>query len=261
MTQRIAPLAALAAACVAWSTQAAALPAPSNIIVVESAFYDEDMISGPGALSDSNSVGGSGSPFQVFASASETLTPQPLLTVTVSGSGNPGAYANQHAAATSTYWVQITGPADIPVPIEMKSAVTSSFSLLSDFGWGASVTVFAGGPYYSIGGGPYVPTFDFDGTRSITANTPTEVELQIFETYLYSGAESAFSGAVTLDPTFAIDPTFLRLNPGYSLEISPGVGNGTPEPASWALMLLGLTGVGGTVRRRRRRGAPGLRPA
>jgi hypothetical protein len=58
---------------------------------------------------------------------------------------------------------------------------------------------------------------------------------------------------VSIDPVFTIDPTFAAQ--GYSLVVSQNAGNrpaagGVPEPAAWALMLVGFGGVGAVLRRR-----------
>jgi hypothetical protein len=59
------------------------------------------------------------------------------------------------------------------------------------------------------------------------------------------GFGRALSG-VLLDPTFEIDPA-------YALEGLPAgaVAAAAPEPASWAMMVVGFTLVGGLVRHRR----------
>jgi hypothetical protein len=70
--------------------------------------------------------------------------------------------------------------------------------------------------------------------------------------YAFAEAANVGSAFASADPFFFIDPGFVASNPGYSLEFSSNVGNmsGTPEPAAWALMLLGF-GTAGTVMRRR----------
>ena len=64
------------------------------------------------------------------------------------------------------------------------------------------------------------------------------------------------SASAYLDPYITIDQDFATANPGYSLGFSSGVGDAprssVPEPATWALMLTGLTGAGATLRSRRR---------
>jgi hypothetical protein len=60
------------------------------------------------------------------------------------------------------------------------------------------------------------------------------------------------------DPYITIDPTWARAHPGYSLSFSAGAGDtspaaGAPEPATWAMTLVGLGLVGGAFRHRSRR--------
>jgi hypothetical protein len=54
-----------------------------------------------------------------------------------------------------------------------------------------------------------------------------------------------------------IDPSFAHSNPGYALEISSGIQNigpsSAPEPAAWALLLVGFAGLGGMMRFDRRK--------
>jgi hypothetical protein len=50
--------------------------------------------------------------------------------------------------------------------------------------------------------------------------------------------------------TASVDPMF-TVPAGYTLELSPGIGNGVPEPAAWTMMLVGVGGAGAALRRRR----------
>jgi len=50
-----------------------------------------------------------------------------------------------------------------------------------------------------------------------------------------------------------IDPTFTTTTPGVTFSYSPGVTSGVPEPASWAMTIFGLAGIGGVLRAARGR--------
>jgi hypothetical protein len=65
----------------------------------------------------------------------------------------------------------------------------------------------------------------------------------------------AVSATASADPYIQIDPAFLAANPGYSLVLSPSVGNiptssSTPEPTSFGLVAAGLIGAYGWSKRR-----------
>lgn len=67
------------------------------------------------------------------------------------------------------------------------------------------------------------------------------------------------AASASADPYFFIDQAFLDEHPDLTLTVSPQVGNspatgGVPEPASWALIVLGF-GTAGAILRGRRRAA------
>ncbi|MBR0688627.1 PEP-CTERM sorting domain-containing protein [Bradyrhizobium manausense] len=75
-------------------------------------------------------------------------------------------------------------------------------------------------------------SFHVDGTYTFNTNTPYAVDMEA----------SVGNGTATA----MIDPMFTA-PPGYTIEISPGIGNSisaVPEPSTWAMMILGFLGVG-----------------
>jgi hypothetical protein len=55
--------------------------------------------------------------------------------------------------------------------------------------------------------------------------------------------------------TASVDPTF-TVPDGYTLVLSPGIEDGVPEPASWAMMVIGFGGIGAVLRKRARNPRP-----
>ena len=60
-------------------------------------------------------------------------------------------------------------------------------------------------------------------------------------------------GSTYIDPYIEIDPIWALANPGYSISVSPGVGNiaSVPEAETYAMMLAGLGLVGFMAKRRK----------
>jgi hypothetical protein len=96
-------------------------------------------------------------------------------------------------------------------------------------------------------------------STNFTIHTAVDAEafqdLEIQTTGLGNGG-GEFDGF--LDPTISFDTSTRFDFTGLTLDVAPDAlpvaGGGVPEPASWALMILGFGGVGAAVRRRRTRG-------
>ncbi|HLZ75654.1 PEPxxWA-CTERM sorting domain-containing protein [Phenylobacterium sp.] len=90
-----------------------------------------------------------------------------------------------------------------------------------------------------------------------------------FEFFMVATCEGGANGAspncaADADPMVTIDPGFLATHPGFNLEYSsnfsntvgtppgPTGGPGVPEPAAWAMMLVGFGALGAAMRARRR---------
>jgi hypothetical protein len=94
--------------------------------------------------------------------------------------------------------------------------------------------------------GSNVPHFKTDNVVQMVANTPYFIQLGV---NLDLEADGVPNGA-SVDPTFS-DPTY-----GGTFVFSPGVSNAmaAPEPAPWAMMLVGLGAAGAVIRKSRGNG-------
>ncbi len=90
--------------------------------------------------------------------------------------------------------------------------------------------------------------------QQIYSGVPQQVVLSA-QSYATNGARAY----AYIDPTFTIDPSYLALHPGAKLVFSAGFSNGVagavPEPATWAMMLIGFGMIGAAARYRRRKTA------
>lgn len=220
--------------------------------------------------------------------------PSPYISATVYDGvsvGTGGAVANTSAGlwygynntfwntpygvAGMTYYASATGPAGVPLPIDL--AYTISWS-------GTPGT-------YQVGGGIFLnasahldpaaglhPTYlvneDQIGSRVFnngiqTPNTRTGILTDtiisntVFDIGLEVYARTAFRvpgsfATVTVDPVLYIDPSFAAIDPNYltdfTIELSPGVRNAPneiPEPMTLPLFLAGLAGIFGLMRLQR----------
>lgn len=97
--------------------------------------------------------------------------------------------------------------------------------------------------------GPYDSAFTVNRDFQFVTNTPYVVRLRTILHFqeVIGGGEA--SGYANLDPTFSVAGP-------YTLQFSEGFGGGltrasVPEPATWALMIMGFGAAGSLIRRRR----------
>jgi hypothetical protein len=184
------------------------------------------------------------------ASVQSTPTPLPAITSTATSSANANG---SEAYATLNYYFEISGPASSSLSVN----VFANGSLFTDSGPMTSVD------YLTVNGTAIVNATSSGGnnngvfTRSATvsslfANTPYLVYMNVVALAHPSGTATAF-----LDPYLSLDPSLLAR--GYSIITSDGIGNSVtsavPEPTTWAMLLLGFSGVGFMAYRRKSKSA------
>jgi hypothetical protein len=191
------------------------------------------------------------------ASITVTLSPLPGLTASVS-TVSDGTNSGADAIVQVTYHVEIVGePGLVDLGVQASSSASSSGS-----GGGTTELQLIGLPGPTIDGpseeynfetdtqggaaaGGFPESFSVNTTYTTQADMPFAVSMLVSAG---SGNPSVGSGSATtiLDPFFSVPD-------GYSIELSPGVGNTVPEPSSWAMMLLGFAGLGFVGYRRTRK--------
>jgi hypothetical protein len=272
-----AALAGVALLGAAAPARALTLPPPDLTVKVNAGFDPPTTLTsnGPTTLTATDTANNS------TATASVQISPGVLLSSTLVSA--PVFASGGSAQGILKYDFAVTGPQNLVVPIHMlanlhatasvdaptvviggqvTNTVAFSFATLGLFGssvnknWEACAKAGAGANPLACGLNPTDQAIS--DLFSITANQGVEVTESA-----YAGGNSSGDATASADPIFFIDPDFLSTHPGYELVFSPGVGNlapggpgdGVPEPATWAMMLLGFAGLGAAMRTRRRTAA------
>ena len=112
----------------------------------------------------------------------------------------------------------------------------------------------------SIPAGCPAPSPGFGSTEfMVTAGDIYSIDLVTSGVAQVACAGCGVSGSADMDPFVRIDPSFEHAA-DFQLVISAGVGNiapGTPEPSTWAMMLIGFAGLGYASYRRARASSAG----
>ncbi len=260
-----------AALAISGRAHADTLPVPSGYVSASSGPNLDQTAMGSGSLTAASTTSGVdmiGDPFTVSASADDFLSSKPSLQapgLELMLTGTPVPYYSPGAVGRLQYYFTVEAPVGAPprtVPVETYYQLGSLFS---NAVFQVTGTVQASSPLRiafdtSIcGSAEFCYSFQipvsvqtFEETIDLEPGIVESVSLAASIFFLYSSSLTAnFSGGVLVDPTFTIDPAFLQQNPGYSLQFSPGIGDSptsVPEPATWAMMLVGFGGLGAAIR-------------
>lgn len=182
----------------------------------------------------------------------------PLIAMAIAASLSQGTAAKADVINFSGSIVGPGGAQPDPscAPIPNKGMVTNApgTSIFGNITYShtACTSGSLGGPVqgiFTINAGGDLLQGSFDGTV-----TPTGTPISnLFFTYLITGGTGQFLGAT--GSFYGIGTADLSKGPPATISLNF---RAVPEPATWAMMLLGFGGIGLTVRRR---AAPELRPA
>lgn len=172
--------------------------------------------------------------------------------VTASGT----AYSGNLVGATATWEYEVVGAPSTNIGVLISGVYDASSTGSS----GTVANIFVGDNFrdYSVAFHRECTDSNRDCTQQqfsveafVSANFVEQIEIQV------GGAVTNATGgnfSVTIDPIITLAPGFA--DQGYTLLVAPdaqppaGV-SGVPEPATWALMIVGFGAAGATLRRRR----------
>jgi hypothetical protein len=224
--------------------------------------YDQNYpIYGPGVYS------ASGPGATVYVSAA--MNPTPTFSIKTTGTYNGGFGFGE---VQMDYAIEVAGPASASaVPIVIADKASASSGLNDGSAAFVSVTFNGAGNYLlnlqsqngtlTFPGSPPA-SGETDGVYSFVNTEQVNVgSIYYLNIFVEAGARYTSADAF-LDPYIYVDPTFPNADQ-YSILLSPGIGNSltapVPEPSTWAMLLLGFSGISLFGYRRTRGFAPAER--
>lgn len=207
----------------------------------------------PGTLSQSGSLpGGIGT---YSDSATVTVGTDPSVSVsdnlTLTSAASGGLFVWPEAGLD--YSIEISGPANVEVPVDLVGSLFESWSANADSGGDAQILIRDPNAntvlQMDLLGQPgATETESADQVLYLMSNTEYEVDLGA-EAALSVDADNpvgTYTATTTVDPMFSIDPSFSLQ--GYSLGVSPGL---VPDADStWVLCAVAFIGLAGCRRER-----------
>ena len=191
-----------------------------------------------------------------------------LTSVTINGLDGPSvsvdAGKDTAGLATLTYYFYVQGAQGATAPIDLTGTLQTSGPDVVGYAIaeisGAANAAACSGEFQECGlVNALNPTVDVNMVLHLPTNTLEHLTLTATAD---ASLSSSFSASV--DPLLTVDPS---AGGGFQILVSPGVYNGpvapaggVPEPAAWALMILGFGVAGGSLRLARRRQALRLSP-
>ncbi len=180
----------------------------------------------------------------------------------VSAAGTALGLDNQAIeTASGSYRFGIVGPVPADVPITLRGVAVldasggSSIRVFESYGRNGTVASTFGA-YTCTAGSLYCGTRSYSEHFELLAGTTTtggDIGFTSLSVYLtaQNGAAKGF-----IDPIITIDPSFADAS-RYHLVFFNGAGNplSLPEPATWAMMLVGFGAAGSVMRARRQQPA------
>jgi hypothetical protein len=251
-------------------TPAAAVPAATSI---QGCDYS---VGGPATQSDDKSSGASGSCSIMGGSGSLISDPTVMLQASANASGLPPINRSGTTVQVSIdYFFTVTGGVlGTPVPIVIDSNMITSASPSNDanngnaaealirlFGVNSSLhRVSDDGAADACAVSPVACAHpsSFSGGLSLTVASGATEEI-VLGVLAAVSADQGGQAFASVDPGIFVDPNFIDASL-YSIELSPGVGNGlpgtasaVPEPAAWSMLLIGFAGLAGVGYRKAKR--------
>lgn len=195
------------------------------------------------------------------ASASSGTVAAPFVSAHASSSVDNGSLWIQSAESSLTYYMRISGPAGVEVPLLLNASMAGSetlgaYSIHFSVDYAGSSSLFdysscwGNGPGGCINSHPSSTLTLSDYALNVVSGRNILIGLDV------TASSQTLAGSTAdafIDPMFSFDLSHFDPT-GFSLEFSPGITqsvSAVPEPSTWAMMLLGFAGVGFMTYRRR----------